>query len=87
MTKIIEAKPSTYEQVVGHEEWKKLMEEEYQFIMKNGVREIIPIPSDKSIITSKWIYKIEHAVDGSVDKYKEIFVARGFCQKKGIDYE
>ena len=34
-----------------------------------------------------WIYKIKHADDGSIQKYKERFVARGFSQKEGIDYE
>ena len=40
-----------------------------------------------SIVTSKWIYKIKHAAYGSMEKYKAIFVARGFSQKEGIDYE
>lgn len=30
---------------------------------------------------------IKHAVDGSIGKYKVRFVARGFSQKEGIDYE
>ena len=55
--------------------------------MKNGVWEIIPRPSDKSVVTSKWIYKIKHVVDGSIDKYKERFILRGFSQKEDIDYE
>ena len=29
----------------------------------------------------------KHVVDGSIEKYKEILVARGFSQKEGIDYE
>lgn len=31
--------------------------------------------------------KIEHVVDGRLDKYKDKFVARGFSQKESIDYE
>jgi hypothetical protein len=39
------------------------------------------------VISSKWIYKIKHVVDGSIEKYKAKFVAHGFSQKEGIDYE
>ena len=38
-------------------------------------------------MTSKLIYKIKHVVDGSIEKYKARFVAHGFSQKEGIDYE
>jgi hypothetical protein len=38
-------------------------------------------------VTLKWIFKINHATDGSIDKYKARFVAGGFSQKEGVDYE
>ena len=63
------------------------MTEEYQSIMKNDVWDIVLRPKGKYVVTSKWIYKIKHVFDGSVEKYKEIFVARGFSQVEGIDYE
>jgi hypothetical protein len=63
------------------------MLEEYQSIMKNDVWDIVPRPKGKSVVTSKWIYKIKHATDGSIEKYKKRFVACGFSQKEGIDYE
>ena len=54
------------------------MMEEYQSIMNNYVWYIVSTPKGKSVVSSKWIYKIKHAVDGSIEKYKERFVARGF---------
>ena len=63
------------------------MIEEYQSIMKNDAWDVVSRPEGKYVVTSKWIYKIKHAADGSIDKYKERFVARGFSQKEGIDYE
>jgi hypothetical protein len=63
------------------------MMEEYHSIMKNDVWEIIMRPEGKSVVTSKWIYNIKHASYGNIEKYKAMFVARGFSQKEGVDYE
>jgi hypothetical protein len=49
--------------------------------------EIVPRPKEKSIVSSKWIFKIKHAADESIEKYKARFVARGFSQQEGVDYD
>ena len=49
--------------------------------MKNDVWEIVPRTKGKPVMTSKWIYKIKHDVDGSIEKHKERFVVHGFSQK------
>ena len=56
-------------------------DEEYQSIMKNDVWDVVPRLEGKTVVTSKWIYKIKHAAYGSIEKYKAICVARGFSQK------
>ena len=56
-------------------EWKDDMIKEYKSIMKNDVWDVVPRPNGKSIVTSKWIYKIKHAVDGRIEKYKARFIA------------
>jgi hypothetical protein len=66
--------------------WVDAMVEEYDSIVKNSVWEIVPRPIDKSVVGSRWIYKVKQAADGSVEKYKARFVAQGFSQIKGIDY-
>ena len=63
------------------------MVKEYSSIMTNDVWEVVPRPEDKSIVSSIWIFKIKYVADGSVEKYKARFVAKGYAQKEGIDYE
>jgi hypothetical protein len=63
------------------------MTKEYQSILKNDVWDIFQRPEGKSVVTSKWIYKIKHATDGSVEKYKAKSVARGFPQTEGVVYD
>lgn len=87
LKKLIEVKPNTFEDIAHQEEWKKVMLEEYESIMKNGVWEIPPRPSDKSTVTSKWIYKIKHVIDGIIDKYKARSIVSDFSQMEGIGYE
>ena len=55
--------------------------------MKNDVWDVVLRLDRKSVVTSKWIYTIKHATDSSIEKYKARFVAQGFSQKEGIDYE
>ena len=55
--------------------------------MKNVVWDVVSRPKGKFVVSSKWIYKIKHAIDESIKEYKERFVAHGFSQKEGIDYE
>jgi hypothetical protein len=63
--------------------WQEAMMEEYASIMKNDVWEVVPRPKDKKVVGSKWIYKFKHATNGSVDKYKSHFVAKGFSHRRG----
>ena len=51
------------------------MLEEYQSIIKNDVWDVVPIPKDKSVVYSKWIFKTKHSANGSIEKFKAIFVA------------
>ena len=63
------------------------MVEEYDSIMRNDVWEVMPRPEGNSVATSKWIYKVKVDVDGSIEKHKARFVARGFSQVESIDYD
>ena len=49
--------------------------------------DVVPTLEGKSVVSSKWIDKIKHVVDGSIEKFKARFVVRGFSQKEGVDNE
>jgi hypothetical protein len=51
------------------------------------VWEVVTRLEGKLVVTSKWLYKIKYVADGSIGKHKARFVAKGFSQFEGIDYE
>jgi hypothetical protein len=87
MCDLLEEEPACFEEAIQRKEWVDAMKEEYQSIMKKKLWEIFPRPKDKDVVSSKWLFKIKHAADGSIEKYKVRFVACDFSQKEGIDYE
>ena len=62
-------------------------EEEIQVIEKNQTWELVDKPKDKDVIGVKWIYKVKHNPDGSVQTNKARLVAKGYSQQARVDYE
>ena len=75
---LCDSESSTFDEASQHQVWRDAMMVEYHSIMKNDVWEIVPRPEGKSVVSSWWLYKLKHAADGSVEKYKARIVMRGF---------
>jgi hypothetical protein len=87
VSSIRESEPFTFEKATSRQVWRYAMMEEYNSIMKNDVWEIVPRPEGKSVVNSRWLYKLKYVVDGSIEKYKSHFVAWGFSHIEGVDYD
>ena len=61
------------------------MHEELESLKENNVFELTSLPEGKKTVDSKWVYTTKENPDGS-KRYKAIFVAREFSQKKSIYY-
>jgi hypothetical protein len=79
--------PQNFAQAVDHQVWRDAMVEEYDSIVRNDVWDVVPRPVGKLVVTSRLLYKIKIAADGSVEKHKACFVARGFSHIEGVDYD
>eukprot|EP00253_Pinus_taeda_P005271 PITA_05271 len=79
--------PSCFEDACTNEVWVQAMQEEMDSIHKNDTWELTELPHDRKNIGTKWVYKTKFNSDESVERQKARFVAKGFTQKYGIDYE
>ena len=79
--------PQIFHEASSNPLWQQAMKEELDALHKTGTWDLVDLPSGKSFISCKWVYKIKTRSDGTFDGYKAHLVARGFTQEYGIDYK
>lgn len=70
MSNIIQVEPCTFEKAVKAQVRKDAMAKVYESIIHNDVWEVVPGPQRKSVVSSKWLYKIKLGVDGNIENIK-----------------
>ena len=81
--------PRTIEEALTGEcaqEWKAAADSEYKSLMENETWDLVELPRDKTAIGCKWVFKVKHKSDGTVERFKGRLVAKGYAQKFGFDY-
>lgn len=77
MSDLINYEPSYFEEVISQWVWVDSMVK-YDSILINDVWELAPRHEGKYVIGYMWVYKVKHVANGSIEKYKSKFVAKGF---------
>ena len=57
------------------------MQEEMNAIEKNKTWHLVEKPNDKEAIGVKWVYKLKHNPDGSIQRAKARLVVKGYAQQ------
>ena len=52
-----------------------------------SVWDLVKAPKGIKPVSCKWVYKRKRGIDGKVETFKAMLVAKGYTQKEGIDYE
>lgn len=82
--------PLTYDEALRSSEatqWQEAMQEQYDALVENHTWDIVYIPKDQKVLKGKWVFKIKRSNEGTISRYKARWVAKGFEQREGIDYE
>ena len=72
--------PHTFHEASSNPLWQQAMKEELDALHKTRTWDLVDLPSRKTAIGCKWVYKIKTRSDGTVDRYKAHLVSRGFTQ-------
>jgi len=48
---------------------------------------LVDIPPGRKTIENKWVLKVKHNAEGSIERYKDRLMAKGYTQREGINYE
>ncbi|KAG9509406.1 hypothetical protein GZH46_02077, partial [Fragariocoptes setiger] len=83
------SKLDNYQQAINADDsadWKAAIDDELRAHARNNTWELVPKTKQMKEISAKWVFKLKHAADGSIERRKARLVARGFVQVAGVDY-
>jgi len=80
--------PTNFEEAIKEDAWRKTMQEEIDDALKKyRTWELVKKPKYKEAIRVKWVYKVKHNPNSSIQKNKARLVAKGYSQQPVVDYE
>jgi hypothetical protein len=83
------SEPRNYKEAMNSPDvlhWKQAMLDEINALIKNDTWEIVRLPEGEKPIGSGWVFRIKHNVDGSIERFRGRFVAKGYSQCPGLDF-
>ena len=84
--------PKTYDEAMAsalRDRWVASMEKEISTLITHDTWELVSIdeiPRDRKVVKSRFVYTVKYNRDGTVDRFKSRFVACGYSQIHGFDY-
>ena len=66
--------------------WEAAMDDEFLSLEENHTWDLVSPPTDQDVLTGTWVLKTKYKSSGVIDKRKARWVAHGYKQVEGIDF-
>ena len=82
--------PQSYEEAVSSDDgmkWKAAMDAEINTLQENDTWSIQELPPDRTETKGRWVYSLKQGKKPGEIQYKARYVAKGYSQIQGVDYD
>jgi len=84
---LAQTEPKKVDEALQDESWVFAMHDELHQFTRNDVWTLVPCPGEQNIIGTKCIFKNKTDEHGTVVRNKARFVAQGYTQIEGVDFD
>ena len=81
--------PKSYKEALQSphsEQWQAAMKDEMSSLKENDTFTLTPLPEGRTTVGGRWVYTVKENATGG-ETYKARYVAKGYSQIPGVDYD
>jgi hypothetical protein len=82
--------PQSWKGAMGQQDsakWLQAAKEEFASLIDNNTWDLVEPPHHQKVLPGKWVFKYKRGISGKILRYKARWVAKGYEQQFGIDYD
>jgi hypothetical protein len=82
--------PKSWKDAISHnsrEKWLQAANDEMDSLVSNNTWTLVDPPPNRKVLKGKWVFKYKRGPLGEVIRHKARWVAKGYEQQPGIDYD
>ncbi|CAL1389580.1 unnamed protein product [Linum trigynum] len=79
--------PRSDKEAMQYAEWDSALRHEHNALLRNHTWDLVPRQPHFNVLGNKWVYRIKHHCDGSINLFKCRLVSKGFHQRPRVDFQ
>lgn len=78
--------PTSFREAAMNSAWKTSMTREFEALHVNDTWDLVQLPIGKKAIGCRWVYKVKHKADGTIERFKTRLVVKSYTHQDRVDY-